>query len=219
MFARNMIPALAMTIALAGLTGCNNEDPITPPVAAPGLPFPDTPDKLMANFQTIYETKDYESFRDMLCPDFMTILQERTVARYPDVGSTLDVAEERRIHGRMFAGQSVRDPDGVVVPGVTGIEFLVFEPVGTWTQSQPGDQFSGDEWRMYNVIIMLDCSESGYTHDVQGQIKFYATHRDSTLNGVTKPYYQMSGQMDLTLDQFGKGIESSAWGTVKALFR
>lgn len=219
MFVRDMIAAIAMTIALTGLTGCNDEDPIIPPAAVPGLPFPDTPDKLMANFRTIYETKDYDSFRDMLCPDFITILQEGTFARYPDVGTTLDVAEEHRIHGRMFAGQSVTDPDGVVVAGVTAIEFLVFEPVGTWTHAQPGEQFSGDEWRMYNVIIMLDCSESGYTHDVRGQIRFYATHRDSVVNGATKPYYQMSGQMDLTLDQFGKGTESSAWGTVKALFR
>lgn len=208
-----------MLAALTVLTGCSDEEPFIPRADSPGLPFPDTPDKLMFNFRTIYETMDYDSFRGLLAPEFITILQEPTIFRYPDLGSTLDVTEEQRIHGRMFAGQPVTDPAGAVVPGVETIEFVVFDPVAEWMPTQPGDPISGAEWRTYNVVILLDCGRSEYTLDAHGQIRFYVTHRDSTVNGETIPYYQMVGQMDQTLDQFGKGTESSAWGTIKARFR
>lgn len=214
----------AMLAILGAIAGCSSEPAVIPAPAQAGLPFPDTPDRLMANFRTIYETKDYDAFREMLSPDFATFLQLGTISRYPDVGATLELPEEQRIHQRMFAGNTVTDPAGAVVPAVVGIDFEVFEPLGAWAQSPVNDQVPDCQWRMYEVAILLDRGAYESALTVHGQIKFYVTHRDSTVNGVTKPYYRMRGQMDLTFDEKhlsleGKGVESTAWGTVKALFR
>jgi hypothetical protein len=58
----------------------------------------------------------------------------------------------------------------------------------------------------------------------QGTIKFYVTHRDSLVGDVIKPYFQMLGQMDLTMDTYalgaaGKSVELTTWGMAKAIFR
>ncbi len=50
------------------------------------------------------------------------------------------------------------------------------------------------------------------------RLKFYVTHRDSTVNGYTREYYQMRGQVDLTGGWKSAG-ETISWGSVKALFR
>lgn len=56
---------------------------------------------------------------------------------------------------------------------------------------------------------------------VQRLIKFYVTHRDSVVAGLTTPYYQMLGQMDLTQDQYVMGAFVRQWNLmgIKALFR
>jgi hypothetical protein len=200
---RNNLALAMLLLAFAATSGCifspkPDPGPINPPA---GLPFPDSPDKLMANFQAIYETMDIDEFTKMLHPDYITILQASTTAQYPDVGTTFDLSEELRIHQRMFAGLPVTDPDGAFVPGIASIDFQTFEPQGTWAMSPANDQIPNAEWALYDVIFMFDRGQTYTILKVQGQIKFYVTHRDSLVNGVTKPYYQMLGQMDLTRDQ------------------
>lgn len=68
-------------------------------------------------------------------------------------------------------------------------------------------------------------AQTGHTLlKVQGAIKFYAAAHDSLVGGVTRPYYRLRGQVDLTADWVSgvaseKASESVAWGSVKALFR
>lgn len=54
-------------------------------------------------------------------------------------------------------------------------------------------------------------------------MRFYMTERDSTALGETHPYYQLAGVVDLTDDvAMGpavKAAESSAWGSIHAVFR
>lgn len=183
-----------------------------------GLPFPDSPEVLMANFWTIYETMDYYEFRKILHPDFLTILQEETTEEFPDVGTTLDVNEELRIHERMFSGDAVTDPNGNLVPGVTGISFSRFIPLDAWYDSPPHDIIPNAEWAPYDVEFLFDRGPSFSTLKVEGTIKFYVTSRDSLHQGSLRQYYQMIGQVDLT-NPAGKRVEMVSWGTAKALYR
>jgi hypothetical protein len=194
---------LTLVLALAAGGGCifsPGEDPTDPPDTPTGLPFPDSPDKLMANFQAIYEQMDYQEYVKMIHPDYIMILKDTTYNEFPDVGQTLDVSEELRIHERMFAKQDVTDPDGILVPGIQTISFQTFIRQGTWSMSPSNDQIPNAEFALYDVVFLFDRGQNYSTLKVQGTIKFYATHRDSVVSGVTKPFYQMYGQIDLTQD-------------------
>jgi hypothetical protein len=178
----------------------------------------------MDNFEVAYRSRDLEALRELLHPNFEMILQASTTADFPTLGSTIDLSEETRIHERMFAGQPVIDPNGVLVPGVAGIEFLMFERQNAWTPSPPDDPIPGSQWALYDVDIWFDLGASYSILKVQGQVKFSVAHRDSVVNGVITPYYQMCGQLDLTIDRKNTGAENIAsanlvWGSVKALFR
>lgn len=104
-----------------------------------GLPFPDTADKLMANFQDLYEQMDVDEIRKLLHPDHLTFLQPSTTTWFPELGETLDIDEELRIHERMFSGQNVTDPLGSLVPAIQSIHFQTFARQGIWSTSPPND--------------------------------------------------------------------------------
>lgn len=195
---------VALVLALAATGGCIFSPEDTPPCTDCETPdplvFPDTSDKLMQNFQIVYETMDFLSYSKMLHPDYITILQQSTQDDFPDVGTTLDLEEELRIHDRMFSKRDVTDPDGILVPGVQTVQFQAFARQGSWSLSPANDQIPNAEFALYDVIFLFERGQQYSTLKVQGAIKFYVTHRDSTVNGVTKPYYQMLGQMDLTQD-------------------
>lgn len=215
---------LAFLFSLTVVCGCSDEDvPVTPVVPEP-LPFPETPDKLMQNFQTIYESLDYASLVRMMHPDYVTILQESTANNFPTLGATLDVAEEQRIGERMFSRQDVLDPVGALVPGIQTIAFQTFARQGSWTLSPAQDPIPNVPSALYEVVILFDRGQLNETLKVQGAIRFYVTPRDSVVAGVTKPYYRMIGQVDLTADQKSaaagsSGVEPDSWGRIKAIFR
>jgi hypothetical protein len=169
--------------------------------------FPDTRDKLMANFRTAYESMDFFMYRDLLHPEYLTLLQQSTTDAYPDVGTTLDLAEELQIHERMFSGEPLTDPEGTFVPSVASISFQAFERQDEWkTSTEPQIPDGGDaahpvERALYDVIFLFDRGQTYSTLKVQGQIEFFITSKDSVYNGATRKYYMMRGQKDLTLDQ------------------
>ncbi|MBK9472360.1 MAG: hypothetical protein IPO18_08750 [bacterium] len=217
---------VAVAVCLIGLVvmagGCGETAPDIPqddwrPTT---LPFPDTADKLMANVMSIYETMDYDEFLHLLHPDCVTILQPSTVALFPSLGPTLDVTEERRIHERLFSKNNVTDPNGALVPGVQSIAFQTFSRQGTWSSSTGTDAIPNTTCALYDVVVFFDHGPLYATSKVQGTIKFYVAARDSIVGGVTKPYFQMRGQLDLTQDmKAGLATESSSWGEVKARYR
>jgi len=171
----------------------------------------------MANFQIVYEIMDVGAYLEIMHPDFLTILQQDTIDEFPDVGPTLDVTQEQRIHERMFSGESVTDPNGDLVPGVSGIAFSRFRALDAWTLSPGEDPFPNTMWAPYEVEFLFDRGQEFSTLQVEGTIKFYVTSRDSLHEGSTRQYYQMIGQVDLT-GGF-KSIQNSIWGSVKALWR
>jgi hypothetical protein len=194
-----LLAAFALCIAPAGCIFSPDDDP-TPPVIEPPpeLPFPGSPDVLMQNFQTIYETRDYDEYRKIMHPNFLTILQDATVQEFPDVGTTLDVTEELKIHERMFSGDAVTDPDGELVPGVLAIDFNNFRALDDWKVSPSDDIIPDAQWAPFEVVFLFDRGQNYSTLKVEGTIKFYVTSRDSTHQGTVKKYHQMIGQVDLT---------------------
>jgi hypothetical protein len=194
-----LLAALALLLAPAGCIFSPDDDPEPKPEPKPiELPFPGSPDVLMQNFQTIYETRDFDEYQKIMHPDFLTILQDQTIQDFPDVGETLDVNEELRIHQRMFSGDPVTDPNGDLVPGVASISFSRFINLETWAVSPPTDIIPNAEWALYDVEFLFDRGQTFSTLKVEGTIKFYVTSRDSTHLGSDRQYYQMIGQVDLT---------------------
>jgi hypothetical protein len=194
-----LLAAFALLTAPAGCIFSPDDDPEPPPPSGgQDLPFPGSPDQLMANFQTIYETRDFDEYREIMHPDFLTILQEATTAEFPDVGTTLDVNEELRIHERMFSGDAVTDPNGDLVPGVLSISFAKFRALDAWAISPGDDIIPNAEWAPFEVEFLFDRGQTYSTLKVNGNIKFYVTSRDSMHQGSVKKYYQMIGQRDET---------------------
>lgn len=194
-----LLAAFVLLTASAGCIFSPDPDPgDTPPPAPVVLPFPGSPDQLMANFQEIYENRDYDEYRQILNPDFVTYLQQSTIDEFGDVGPTLDVNEELRIHQRMFSGDAVNDPDGELVPGVISISFAKFRALDAWATSPPDDIIPNAEWALFEVEFLFDRGQNYSTLKVDGQIKFYVIGRDSLYQGSPKQYYQMIGQVDLT---------------------
>ena len=194
-----LLAGFALLIATGGcIFSPDDDDRDIPPPPPPVLPFPGSPDVLMANFQTIYETMDYDEYCKIMHPDFLTILQEETIIDFPDVGTTLDVNEELRIHERMFSGDPLEDPNGDFVPGVVGISFNNFRALDAWTLSPGDDIIPNAEWAPFEVDFLFDRGQEFSTLKVEGTIKFYVTSRDSLYEGTVQQYYQMKGQVDLT---------------------
>lgn len=195
---------LTMAIALLSATaGCifspDDSGGDIPPPPAPELDFPGDPATLMKNFQVIYEQRAYTWYRDMLHPDYQTILQQETIDQFPDVGATLDLNEELRIHERMFSGDDLNDPTtGALVPGVQSISFGKLLPLDDWQVSPPNDPIPNAQFTTYQVDFLFDRGQDQTQISVQGNIKFYVTSRDSFHEGADRQYYQMVGQVDLT---------------------
>lgn len=185
--------------------------------AVTGMLFPDTPDKLMENFLTMYETMNPAALAPLLHPQYVMILQESTYMQFPSVGTTLDPAEEQRIHERMFGGTNVTDPDGALVPAIEDITFPYFARSGAWGTSLPSDQIPDTPYALYEVEIWMDRGVGHTILKTTGYLKAYVAAVDTVVAGETRSCYRLRGLVDLTLDN--KASESFSWGSSKALFR
>ncbi|MBU2503051.1 hypothetical protein KJ682_17095 [bacterium] len=196
-----------LTLGLVGLllfpTGCifspdDNDGPVGGSSA--GLPFPGSPDQLMKNFRSIYEDMDIEDYRNMLHPDYLTILKESTRLDFPEVGETLDYTEEIRIHTNMFSGAPGRDAQGNLTNPISAIQFDEPVQLTDWETSPATDPIPNALAALFEVSFNFERA-GDKTLQVQGQIKFFITSRDSLHQGVNKQYYQMIGQWDFTEDE------------------
>ena len=211
-----------MFAVLLALSGCSEdeENPLTPgtgdnfPVST--LPFPDTPEQLMANFQKIYETMDKDEYKLILDPAFETLLQQAAQNEFTGVGPTLDVTEENRLHERMFLGEPLDDAMGNFLPAIAAFGFSNFRNLVGWGISLPTDPIPNTLSALYEVDILVDRGQNFSTLKVAGTIRFYVGTAEGKLNGEPKVYYRLVGQLDLTNP--GKGVEEVAWGSLKALY-
>ncbi len=219
MSARLIVLVFAVLLVLSGCSD-EEENPLTPgtgdnfPVST--LPFPDTPEQLMANFLKIYETMDADEYKLILDPAFETLLQQATQNEFPGVGSTLNAAEENRLHERMFLGEPLLDANGGVLPAVLSISFSRFQPRVGWGVSLPTDPIPNTLSALYEVEILADRGQNYSTQFVRGTIRFYVATAEGKLDGQPKTYYRLIGQLDLT--EFSKDAQHTAWGSLKALY-
>ena len=204
-----------MLAVLLAVSGCSDEkeSPFTP---GTGANIPDTPEQLMANFQTIYETMDVEEYKLILDPAFETLLQDATTARFPGVGVTLDVTEENRIHARMFSGEALQDANGNLLPAIWHFSFSQFRALVDWGESLPTDPIPNTLSALYDVEILVDRDQLFSALVVRGSIRFYVTAAEGKLNGQPKTYYRLVGQLDLTSNN--KDVEIEGWGSLKAWY-
>jgi hypothetical protein len=216
----NRFLVFGLTVLLL-LAGCSDEDnPVTTDsggdIPATSLPFPDTADQLMANFQAIYQSLDPVEYGLLLDPSFKTLLQEVTTDGFPHLGQDLDVAEETRIHDRLFSGEDLTDPFGQPLPPVLQFDFEVFRKIVDWGPSLPTDPIPNTLSALYEVEIRAIREGQYSSLLVQGQIRFYVATAEGRVGGEPKTYYRLVGQLDLTDN--GKSVETIAWGSLKALY-
>jgi len=208
-----LVPLMLLVLVVGA---CNDEDP--PQVVTPApIVEPRTPQELMASFQTAYETMDAAAYLGLLDSDYLFVLREETALRFPDLGETLDLAEERRIHERMFSGSSVVDPDGGTQPALLGMGFLEFRALDGWNGSDDPARFPDTVWAPFGVDFLFDCGQEFATYKALGTIKVYARRYTRLVGGKEVYSYRMAGVVDLT--ESGKGVERTSLGLIKAFYR
>ena len=181
--------------------------------------FPDSEDRLVENFRNAYTGMDLEHYGALLHPDYVMLLQMSTQEEFPNVGPTLDVPEELDIAQKMFSGNAIVNSQDELVPGLAAIDLLLFSRLGEWATSPASDPIPNARFALFETR-MLFSRGSASTLRVDGQVKMYVAGRDSTVDGVTRPYFELIGIQDLTGGfAAGKAVEDMSWGSVKALFR
>jgi hypothetical protein len=208
--------ALVLIVGAVVLSACSDDDVVAPKDDPVPIVEPVTEDQVMSNFRTAYEDMDSGLLLSLLHPDFELLLQASTIEQFPNLGPTLDHAEETRSAQRMFSGEPVTNSAGDVIAAVSSISFNILEQQGTWMTNGPTDPFPNARSALFDVQFLFDRAGNS-TLPVQGQIKFHLSHRDTVINGQTKIYFTMIGQQDLT--NSGKmGVEATSWGSIKALY-
>jgi len=162
--------------------GDDNPDLVNPHV------FPDTADKLVANFKRYYEERNLERYREVLSTDYRFIAKDQTEYNYD---------REIDIHDKMFnevAGDNGKAFEDITVQQLT--------PLGIWQETPDNDPFfggaSGSLWRAYNVFINFKVSGENLVYEVTGVVIFYVTSREVQVDGGTRVMYELLGQKDET---------------------
>ena len=212
---------LMLVVALAGmmiLAGCSDDDDPVKVVPEPDPPTaPETANELITQFKAAYQAMDVDHYLALLDPEFLMILQDDTIDHFPEMGTTLDFTEEERIHQRMFSGESVTDPEGVLIPAVQTIEFLVFDDLDDWFAADDQGRFPGTEWAPFRVEILFDRGQEYSTLILDGMVKIYVRTHEEVVGGKETTHCLMAGMMDFT--GIGKPVDPIPWGSVKSLYR
>ena len=80
---------------------------------------------------------------------------------------------------------------------LAGQEFQILEQQGVWTDTGPNGVIPNARAALFDVQFIFD-RPGDSTLPARGQIRFFVSGRDSLVNGVTRTYYTMIGQQDLT---------------------
>ncbi len=203
--------AVSLIFVSFGLVGCSDDDPVALDDTDPSpYVWPDTADKLMANFNVAYASMDIEEYENCLHPDFQFIFMNNdSWDRADDVTSTEN----------MFAGDPGEDPDGMPKPGVQSIEIIELTQMTFWDTTLPNyPDFPNTEKALYKVNIMFYLDGGENTITITEQQLFYAVAVEVDQgDGTSRTRFYLTGQQDLAGEN--KGNEDMTWGGVKALYR
>jgi len=212
---------ILIVLVLAGLvaSGCNDKDDpvVLPPTPEYTLPFPDTPDQLMENFETAYAGMDLAVYRDeVLAETYDFVLTAETVEEFALPDNVFDRDEELAIAQRMFSGQL--NSDGRVL---WDIQIQVLAPEGTWLPVPVVDPYFGSVpgalFRNYHLLFYFNM-QGDFRYAVMGNQLFYVVPDTVMHEGVMTPRFRLRGQLDQTAIIGPKSTEAMTWGSVKALY-
>lgn len=170
--------------------GGTDVDPPTP------LPFPSTPEQLMANFKTVYTDMDLVRYREeILSPDYVFVLQGETVEEFGLPDNIFEYEDELRIAGKMFGGE-----ENSRQQVLTAIEMPTLQPQGAWLPVPATDPYFGGVGAVvcnYNLLSYFNM-RGDFRFEVRGSTLFYAVATEEMHDGVLTPRYRLLGQVDAT---------------------
>jgi len=206
-------PVLVITLCVLGACSKKDNPVIVPEVAVPGF---SSPDLLVFAYQNAHENMSADELGTTLAPGFQMRLQPTTIEEFPAIGATLDRAAQMRIAPRMFSGTPLTDPDGVLLPAITGFDIVTFEQQDTWTEVPTGRGFAGSRAGLFDVVIVAVRPGHSILR-VEGQLIMYVAATDTVINDTSYSCWQMVGMDDLT-GGYVKANETVSWGALQASF-
>jgi hypothetical protein len=150
--------------------------------------WPDTADKLVANFSKYYTDRNLERYRQVLSEEYRFIAQD---------GEEYNFEREIDVANKMF--NEIQGNDGTAFSDIT-VEYL--QPQGPWQTTPQNDPFfggyEGSLYRPYDVFISFKVSGVALTYEVKGLVTFYVTSRQVDDGGTMRDFYELLGQLDAT---------------------
>jgi hypothetical protein len=204
-----LLCALALAAGLG--TGCSNEPTKPEPKPTPE-PLALSADQLITLLRDAYTSMDIDAYRALLHTDFIFKFQQWDVDNLGLPSDHLVREDDLASTQNLFSGQPVGGE-----PGVSRITWSLMEGIGVW-EASANQEFPGAMRRLYNFGINITRPGST-TLIIEGQQEFYATSRDTTINGTPASYWKLVGQVDLSYSGGWKGTEDCSWGRVKVLYR
>ncbi len=187
-------------------------------VATEFFVFADSPEQLMANFQTVYEDMDILGYREVIDSGFVIYLSQDTIDEYSLPREFFDYDEEVQITDRMFSGNARTRPNGDIIPGITRIQFNYFQPEAAWADSPPDHRIPNAIWAPFRVDFTIEQGNEGRLN-IKGIIEFYLNSEQVEHQGRIQTKYSMIGQMDYTgYGSLKRPTTDVSWSDVKALY-
>jgi hypothetical protein len=193
-----VICAVLLCAWLVFVLGCSQNATIYTPEEPGRFPSPDSPEQLMANFVAAYGGMDLAGYAEILHQDFRFVFQPCDVEILELTRDGLTREDELAIAANMFSGAPVHKEDGRVLPAISKIEFLNFEPVEAWRSVGEETAFPGTLRCAYQVCLLIK-RPLATTIMIEGLSIYYVVNRDVPDPKWTgQPYYQLVGWVDLT---------------------
>lgn len=193
---------LALAACSLGLlaAGCGSDQPAAPTGGDESLliPFPDTPDSLVALHALAWTAMDTTLFASLLGPGFVYHFSDQDVAAYALPVTTLDRAQTAEASWRMFSGDtSFVNAFGVTPRPVRRIRVYAFTRTGDWAGVGPEAPFPGTEACRHEFLAHLEFDFGLPTRVVIGELDVYAApaQREGP-DGVVRNGYLLAGIVD-----------------------
>jgi len=177
----------SVLIIMFTTTGClfspdSNDDGGDPPSS--NYVFPDSADKLIANFELAYGDRNLDEYRKVLSEDYKFIAREN---------EEYDYETEIGIASKMF--QELAGEGGIAIQDIT-VDTL--HPEGTWQPTPENDAnfggFPDSVYRLYNVSMQFKILNQNLIYIVEGPVIFYV--KSIQVSEGTR--FEMLGQVDQT---------------------
>ncbi len=190
---------ICLSCALVVIIGCSQQSEFLAPDPTALYDYPDSPDKLMANFVQAYSGMDYEGYAALLHDDFIFEMHPCEKAALGADEAIYDRDQELQVAANMFSGKALTKADGSTVPAIAAIEFQAFAGLGVWEAASERSRYAGALMRTYRVQFSVE-RPGAPTIFIRGICVFYARESDGEGgHGATpRPYYQLVAWVDYT---------------------